>query len=83
MPPLPPELVRTERLQPLASPASGELVSIDKASLEELYARLAEAAGAIGRSNLRVGGVKQLWRCVDEIFRTGIAPPACSLPPPR
>lgn len=81
MPALPGELVKTERLAPIAAAPSGELVSIDKGVLAEIVERLAQAAGAVERGNNRAGGVKALWTCVDAIMRTGIQPASCTHAP--
>jgi hypothetical protein len=77
MPALPPELVKTEHLAPIAAKPSGELVSIDKGILDELLERFAQAIGAVERGNNRAGGVKALWICVDEVMRMGATPPHC------
>lgn len=81
LPALPPELVKAERLSPIAGKPSGELVSIDKGVLSELYERFGAAIGAVERGNNRAAGVKTLWRCVDAIMRTGVTPAACASPP--
>jgi len=81
MPTLPEELVKTERLVPIAGKPSGELVSIDKGVLAEIAERLAQAAGAIERGNNRAGGVRKLWTCVDTIMRTGVTPAGCTTAP--
>lgn len=77
LPTPPAELTRTERLQPLAVAPAGALVTIDRGVLAELYERLAQAAAAIERGNMRIGGWKQLWRCTDAILRTGAPAPDC------
>ncbi len=77
MPTLPEELVKTERLAPIAGKPTGELVSIDKGVLAEITERLVQAAGAIERGNNRAGGVRKLWTCVDAIMRTGVTPVGC------
>lgn len=82
LPALPPELVKTERLAPIAGKPSGELVSIDKGVLTELYERFGAAIGAVERGNNRAVGVKMLWSCVDAIMRTGRAPSDCNQAPP-
>ena len=81
MPTLPEELVKTERLAPIAGKPSGELVSIDKSVLAEIVERFAQAAGAIERGNNRAGGVRKLWTCVDAIMRTGVTPAGCETVP--
>jgi len=81
MPTLPEELVKTERLAPIAGKPSGELVSIDRGVLTDIVERFAQAAGAIERGNNRAGGVRKLWTCVDAIMRTGVAPAGCEVPP--
>ena len=79
LPPRPTELTRTERLKPLtAAPAAGDDVSISRNVLEELYERLAEAIGAVARSNTRITGNNRLWDCTDAIWRTGKVPEGCS-----
>lgn len=78
LPKLPAELVRGERLAPLAAPASGETATIDRGVLGELYERLAEAVGAVERGNVRAGGVRRLWTCVDTILRTGVVAQGCA-----
>lgn len=77
MPTLSPELVKAEHLAPLSARPSGALVSIDKAVLDELYQRLAEAIGAVTRGNIRAAGVKKERRCVSAIFETGKTPADC------
>jgi hypothetical protein len=81
MPALPPELVKTEHLAPIAAKPVGELVSIDKGVLDELLERFAQAIGAVERGNNRAGGVKALWICVDAIMRTGVQPVGCKPAP--
>jgi hypothetical protein len=81
MPALPPELVKTEHLAPIAAKPAGELVSIDKGVLDELLERFAQAIGAVERGNNRAGGVKALWTCVDAIMRTGAQPAGCKPAP--
>lgn len=49
MPILPADLVRTERLAPLAGKPSGEQVLIDKSVLVELVERTAQAIRAVER----------------------------------
>lgn len=78
LPSLPAELVRPERLKPLAAAPAGEAVSIDRAVLGELAERLAEAIAAVERLNTRAAGVRQLWTCTDAAFRTGTAPAGCT-----
>ena len=82
LPTLSAELTRPERIEPLASPTTGERVAIDKGVLGELYERLADAIGAVERGNARAGGVRLWWRCTDATFRTGTAPPECAVPKP-
>ena len=77
-PTLPEELIKTERLAPIAGKPSGELVSIDKGVLAEIVERLAQAADAIERSNNRAGGVRKLWICVDAIMHTGVLAKGCN-----
>lgn len=81
MPTLPEELVKTERLAPIAGTPTGELVSIDKGVLGEITERLAQAVGAIERGNNRAAGVRRLWTCVDAIMRTGVTPAGCQTAP--
>lgn len=81
MPRLPEELIKTERLAPIAGKPSGELVSIDKGVLVEFVERFAQAVGAIERGNNRAGGVRKLWTCVDVIMRTGVTPAGCATVP--
>lgn len=78
LPALPTELVRTERVKPLDEMASGQLVSIDRSILTELYVRLAETAAAVERGNNRAAGVQRWWRCIDAIWQTGKTPAECS-----
>jgi hypothetical protein len=77
MPPLSPELTRTERLAPLAAKPTGELVTIDRGILAEFVERFAEAIGAVERGNARAVGVLQERRCTAAILSTGIAPADC------
>lgn len=77
MPPLSPELTRTERLAPLAARPSGDLVTIDRGILAELVTRFAEAIGAIERGNIRAVGVARERRCTAAILSTGTAPGDC------
>ena len=81
MPALPPELVKTEHLAPIAAKPAGELVSIDKGVLAEIVERFAQAVGAIERGNNRAGAVRKLWTCVDAIMRTGVTPAGCKTAP--
>ena len=81
MPALPPRLVKTEHLAPIAGRPAGELVSIDKGVLDELLERFAQAIGAVERGNNRAGGVKALWSCVNVILRTGVRPVNCDAEP--
>ncbi|RMB55440.1 hypothetical protein C8J44_0683 [Sphingomonas sp. PP-CE-3A-406] len=74
---LPAELTRTERLKPLAAKPTGELVTIDKGILAEVYERLAEAIGAVWRGNTRAAAVKLERRCASAILSTGAAPADC------
>lgn len=77
LPMLPPELTKTERLAPLRAQPSGELVTIDRAVLSELYQRLAEAIGAVWRANDRAAAVKLERRCTAAILSGGTAPADC------
>lgn len=81
MPTRPAELDRTERLDPLRSPETGGTVTIARDALVELYQRLAEAGSAIERGNVRIGGNRQLWGCVDAILRSGATPAGCGAAP--
>ena len=74
---LPPELTRAERLKPLSAKPAGELVTIDKGILAEVYERLAEAIGAVWRGNSRAAAVKLERRCTSAILSTGTAPADC------
>lgn len=71
MPTLDAELTRTERLKPLSATPGGELVTIDKSILLEVYQRLAEAIAAITRGNIRAGGVLIERRCTSALLETG------------
>ena len=77
MPALPPELVKTEHLAPIAAKPAGELVSIDKGVLDELLERFAQAIGAVERLNARMIAVRQERLCTAAILLTGIAPRGC------
>lgn len=79
LPALPAELTRTERLQPLTAKPTGELVSIDKGILTEIFERLAEAVGAVARGNTRAIGVQLERRCTAAILSTGTVPADCPL----
>lgn len=57
---------------------SGELVTIDKGVLAELYERLAEAIGAVWRGNTRATAVKLERHCAAAILSTGVAPIGCA-----
>jgi hypothetical protein len=70
MPALPPELVKTEYLSPIAAKPTGELVLIDKGFLKEMLERFSETIGAVERGNNRANAVKVLWECTSRIFRT-------------
>ncbi len=78
LPPLSPELVKTEHLEPLAAKPVGRLVTIDVAVLTEIVTRLAEAVGAVERGNVRAGGVIRERRCVSGLLATGAPPPGCT-----
>lgn len=80
MPPLSPELVKTERLEPLAAKPVGRLVTIDVAVLTEIITRLAEAIGAVERGNVRAGGVARERLCVSGLLATGAPPAGCPAP---
>lgn len=80
MPRLDVELTRTEQLKPLGAKPSGELVTVDKAILFELYLRLAEAIAAVTRGNDRAGGVLLERHCTSALLETGR--PADGCPPP-
>ncbi|WP_066651721.1 MULTISPECIES: hypothetical protein [Sphingomonas] len=83
LPTLDPELVRTERLNPLMAAPIGKPLLIDAAQLDELYTRLAEYGAAVERANKRAGGVKERDRCVAALFATGKPAPGCpALPAP-
>ena len=77
MPALPADLVKTERLAPIAAKPTGETVTIDKAILNELVERFAQAIGAVERGNTRAAGVRTLWGCVDAVMRTGERAAGC------
>lgn len=77
LPTLPADLTRAERLQPLSAKPTGELVTIDKGILTELYERLAEAIAAVLRANTRAAAVKLERRCTTAILSTGTAPADC------
>jgi len=81
MPALPPELVKTEHLAPIAAKPGGEQVSIDKGVLDELLERFAQAIGAVERGNNRAGGVGMFWSCATAIIETGVRPKWCPSPP--
>lgn len=81
LPQVPSDLVKRERLKPLAAVPTGRDVAIDGGLLEELYTRLAEAIGAVERGNLRAGGVERWARCVDRIWQTGKAGKGCGTQP--
>jgi len=80
LPTLPADLTKAERLQPLSAKPTGELVTIDKGLLSELYERLAEAIAAIARGNTRAAAVKLERHCVSAILSTGVTPPGCPTP---
>jgi len=80
LPTLPTDLTKTERLQPLSAKPTGELVTIDKGILTELYERLAEAIGAVLRANTRAAAVKLERHCTAAILSTGATPPGCPTP---
>lgn len=80
IPTLPLELTRTEQLQPLSAKPTGELVTIDKGILTELYERLVEAIAAIARGNTRAAAVKLERHCVSATLSTGVTPPGCPTP---
>lgn len=77
MPALPAELVKTERLAPIAAKPTGETVAIDKGILNELVERFAQAIGAVERGNTRAAGVRTLWGCIGAITQTGERPAGC------
>ncbi len=77
LPPLPRELTKTERLEPLSAKPSGQLMTIDRAILSELIERFAEAIGAIERGNGRAVAVQEERECQRAILSTGTAPAGC------
>ncbi|MEG3167497.1 hypothetical protein U1737_04735 [Sphingomonas sp. LB3N6] len=77
LPTLPPELTRSERLKPLSAKPTGELVTIDKNVLTELYERLAETIAAVWRGNTRAAAVALERHCTTAIISSGTVPAAC------
>lgn len=57
----------------------GQLVTIDRAILAEVYERLAEAIAAVTRGNIRAGGVRLERACTAAILETGA--PVAGCPP--
>ena len=79
IPTLPSELTKTERLRTLKAVPTGELVTIDKGVLGELYEWIADAAGAVARLNTRMAGVVKERQCTTAIMETGSAPDDCEV----
>lgn len=77
IPPLSPDLIKTEHLEPLTAKPVGQLVTIDVAILTEIITRFAEAVGAVERSNRRAVGVALERRCTAAFLATGKAPTGC------
>lgn len=77
LPPLPADLTKTERLEPLAAKPSGKLITIDQVVFLEIVTRLAEAIGAVERGNGRAIAVAQERECQRTILSTGVAPKGC------
>jgi hypothetical protein len=77
LPPLAPDLTRTEQLTPLAAKPSGEAVTIDRGILAEIVERFAEAIGAVERGNSRAVAVALERRCTAAVIATGLAPAGC------
>ena len=79
VPTLPSELTKTERLRSIKAVPTGELVTIDKGVLGELYEWIADAAGAVARLNTRMVGVVKERHCTTAIMETGTAPADCTV----
>ena len=77
LPPLPANLTKTERLEPLTAKPSGKLVTIDQAIFLEIVTRLAEAIGAVERGNGRAVAIAQERECQRAILSTGAAIKGC------
>lgn len=77
LPPLPSNLTKTERLEPLTAAPSGKRITVDQAVFLEIVTRFAEAIGAVERGNRRAVAVAQERECVRSILATGTVDPGC------